>query len=63
MGKRTIQAGKRAAVQCRPGGHCYDGENRCVHCREHFGDGHQPDCPHVDGPVDECDARPADVDW
>ncbi|MFU8873223.1 hypothetical protein [Micromonospora sp. SL4-19] len=68
MGKSAIQSGKRAAVECKPGGHCYDGENRCVHCREHIADPHQPDCPHADEPDvepleepdDECDARPAE---
>ncbi|WP_124821911.1 hypothetical protein [Micromonospora ureilytica] len=60
MGKSAIQQGRRPAVECPPNGACYDGEDHCVHCREHVADPHQPDCVHADEPVDECDTRPAE---
>ncbi|TDB80940.1 hypothetical protein [Micromonospora sp. KC721] len=60
MGKRTIQAGRRAVVECKPYGSCYDDEDRCIHCGNHIGDPdlHGPGCLHGDEPGDECDARP-----
>jgi hypothetical protein len=36
---------------------CIDAADRCTHCQEHRGDGHQPGCPHD---TDECDAHPDD---
>ncbi|NLU77779.1 hypothetical protein HCA58_05085 [Micromonospora sp. HNM0581] len=60
MGKHTIKRGLRA-VECRPGGACYDGEDRCLHCRAHIADPHGGRCLHADEPADECDARPVVV--
>ncbi|BCJ61597.1 hypothetical protein [Micromonospora endophytica] len=57
MGKHSIKRGLRVA-ECGPNGACYDGEDRCVHCREHIADPHAPRCVHAGEPADECDARP-----
>ncbi|SCG15521.1 hypothetical protein GA0070610_1755 [Micromonospora echinofusca] len=68
MGKSTIQAGKRAAVdECGPRS-CMDEDGCCVHCEAPRDEPHQPDCkPDCknagdldDEPDDECDARPAE---
>ncbi|MEU8333413.1 hypothetical protein [Micromonospora sp. NPDC048839] len=64
MGKSTVQAGMRLAIEQCGRFNCLDEKSCCVHCGEHRDEAHQPDCRHAaeldDDPDDECDARPAE---